>query len=61
MMPAHAIVVGIDEVGFRPRRNLMLLKLFHGRRALDQLIEFAAIEPHPAALRAVIDLDPAAI
>src|SRR5690606_4010573 len=33
-------------------------RCLRGRRAFDDLVQFAAVEPHPTAGGAIIDLDP---
>src|SRR5688572_30532714 len=45
----------------RPRRRARRGGLRSGSAALDDLVELAAVEPHPAALRAIVDLDPLAV
>src|SRR5687768_4015395 len=45
---------GTRRFGWRRLRD-------NGRRALDDLVELTAIQPHAAALRAVVDLDALAV
>src|SRR5688500_15165910 len=40
------------------RRGRSLVRMQTGSVALDDLVELAPVEPDPAALRAIIDLDP---
>src|SRR5687767_1525037 len=51
-----AAVVGLHH-RLLLRRGLRLSRV----RALDDLVELAAVEPHAAARRAIIDLDPLAL
>lgn len=51
-MIAMAATVGYSETTAAQRPHAVVTGT-----ALDDLVEFAAIEPHPATLRAIVDLD----
>lgn len=42
------------------RRHMTVAGLL-GQRALDDLVDFATIQPYPPALRAIIDFNPLAL
>src|SRR5690606_29902787 len=58
-----AVAVATIRIGIahrRGRRRHGRCRAGAGRRPLDDLVEFAAIEPHAATGRAIVDLDPLA-